>query len=1684
MKKFYLLMVCSFCWLFSLQAQEAESSFMKDTDSYNFYDIQKKAEKFFKEDAKEKKKAARQAGAVMSQERTYVDDEYVKFKRWEWYWRDRILPDGSFPNLNQQFDTYQQLQKRTAGARTTALTPSWKNINFTQNTGGYNGMGRVVSIGFHPTDPNTYYAGGARGGIWKTTDGGQSYTPLGENLAFLAVGNILVDPVNPNTIYISIGDRTFWNQTVGLGVYKSTDGGQSWNQTGLRFTPTDNIYFYRMEMSPVNPSVILLSTNKGLLRTGDGGATWQSVSEGIHQDIRFQPETNTVYVGKTQPATTYTQLFRSTDGGITWKQATNFKIKSNTIKMAFSKANPNYLAVLCDHEGLRDIYVSTDNGQTFALKSTIPVSTVVFYVSQLNTDIMYAADVEMYRSLDGGLTWKQITRYCCPTADVVEIHADFHILSASPLDPATFFAGNDGGVYTYHEPSNTWTERNNGLVISQFYDIAVAQTHPTILTGGTQDNGSFIRRASEQWQSTNGGDGMMQAIDYTNPDIMYTTYINGTLYRSMDGWRSDVYREISPLVNGARLRGEWVAPYLLDPNNPSVLIAGYNDVYRSINRGDSWTRISTNLAGGNVQNLAMTPVNSSIIYASRDNRLYRTTNLGTTWTSATVPSNGNRITKIAVDAGNADRVWVTVASYTDGMKVLRSDNGGVSWTNVTGSLPNVVANSVIFEAGSNGRIYVATDGGVFYRDNTTTDWVYYGKGMPNTSITDLEIQYATRTLRAGTYGRGIFEIGLPEVTGCGTPANLAVLSITDQRARISWSPVANASRYSIAIRPEGATDWTLLADSVGTNAYQLTGLTAATRYQVQVSSICLDGPAPSVFSFTTLLAPAPCSIAPNASMTAVANTTAALKWDVVSGAVKYSLSVRKTDDTSWTLISDSLATTTYVLSALAQNTDYVASLSATCASGLKTTALIPFKTLNANCVVPPKVVVAALTNTAVAIKWDNQPDALTYSVWIKTDATVLRQLVSGLTTTSYTISDLLPLTNYTVEVRVTCVNAEVKSTQVSAVTKATKTICGRPENMAAASVRATTATLVWTSSTAIGSYTIYVQGENDWELNDLYIDGKKGTYTLTGLKPDTKYLVKLEAVCLSGTRISSSIILRTLPVSNACEAPQILELDLITDKSATLTWLKQPRDDNYYIWLLPEGGSWTLATSNYKANSYTFTNLIPGKKYTADLYVNCTSGGNRVTRTTFTTLSTPPTPTCAGPVGLTATNLTETAVTVQWTPSAGATYQAYYTKTSARNWIKLAENTTQASVELSALDANTAYMVRVWTQCTDGSYKYSTVNFTTKALCRAPENLTAQQVTGSTALLKWTGSPGAVGFYIWVLKEGGTWVLVERNLPATTNTYTLTNLLPNTNYTVDIGSYCGTELNQSSRVRFKTTNELVGCLAPRNATATNLTTTAATLNWGGSPSSTIFYIWVLREGGEWQLAVDQLGAATTSYTLTNLVSNTNYTADIWTYCAAGNEYKSSRVTFKTASGLSAPDNVSITDLTPTTASLNWNTVATASSYSVWYRESDQETAAWKVAANELLTPAYTLVGLEPGHTYTVQVRSQLAGAYEQASVSVSTLTASSEALAAQGSAATDAFALFPMPVSTEVKIQLAATRSGTLPVILYNLAGQELHSWTKNFSLGQSTLVLPSELASGMYLLKVGTQFKKMEIKR
>lgn len=782
---------------------------------------------------------------------------YKQYKRWEYKIQDRLDDQGRIINYNSLL---WEASKQLRGAEMApGCNADWSILgptdDYVNGPSGYNpGLGRVNVVAFHPSDPDIIFVGTPSGGLWKTTNEGSSWFPLTDKLPSIGVSGIVIHPTDPNIIYILTGDGD-GGDTFSIGVLKSTNGGITWNDTGLSWGVSSMVRGYKLVRDPSDPDVLLAATTAGLYRTTDAGANWTQEQSGTFVDIEYKPnDPATIY------ASTGSQFYRSTDSGANWTLiSTGLPTGESRVALAVSPDDPEYVYYLAgptmDTSVFRGLYRSTNGGTSFDLRINTPnildgtlngdgfrdqsTYDLAMAVAPGNAERVITGGINVWGSNDGGATVSIIAHWNTNTQtsnNLQYTHADIHELVYNPLD-GSLWCGSDGGVFRSLDNGVTWDDRSsvgasNGLAIMQFYRIADLPSNANFLIGGTQDNGSDIWSGGNDVTHIDGADGMDCMIDFNTPSILYHSRQNGGLRKSLDG--GNTHSSIRP----GQSNGSWVTPYAMDPADPTIIYAAYVDtVYRSTNGGSTWSGSIPSLGAGAYRSLHVAPANASVVYAATASRMFVSTNSASTWTEITagLPVGSANITMIATDVTNSNDVWVTFSGFSNGNKVFYSSNGGSTWQNWSGSLPNAPANCIVYddtEAGGDNAVYVGMDVGVFYRDATMTDWLPFFDGLPNMPVFDLEVHVPAGKLRAGTYGRGLWETALfvpdntpPDVT---CPADISVSSEPGLCSAHVWytasatddcteDPEISFSIASGSVFPVGTTEVTVTATDVSGN---------------------------------------------------------------------------------------------------------------------------------------------------------------------------------------------------------------------------------------------------------------------------------------------------------------------------------------------------------------------------------------------------------------------------------------------------------------------------------------------------------------------------------------------------------------------------------------------------------------------------------------------------------------------------------------------------------------------------------------------------------------------------------------------------------------------------------------------------------------------------------------------------
>lgn len=632
-------------------------------------------------------------------------------------------------------------------------------------SGDDDASGRVVSIAPHPTDPDIVYIASASGGVWKTVDGGVSWQPMSDELASLNHGAITLHPNDPDTVYVGTGEYT--TGSLGDGLFRSTDGAVNWER--LADTSEVGEQCSKIVVDPLNPLRIHVTGDAGYARSTDGGYSWSWQLAGAASDLVVNPnDPNIVYVGMHGDG-----IYRSTNGGDSFSKLTSGLPTSDVrrIILAISPSNPSvlYAAFINSNAGLRGMYRTGNGGNSWTRKSNTPNFPypqgwydACVAVDPNDENIVYAggvfptyAEAGVIKTTNGGDSWTDIT--ISPIAG--QLHPDMHAIAFGP--DGTLWIGNDGGVWKSVNAGQSWINTNPTLTVTQNYQIALHPTDQNQIIGGTQDNGTVGRELDVlEWPQVLSGDGGFAAYDHATPARQYVTYVYLSVYRLYGGDWANIS---GPWSNDPR---NFIAPLVMDPQDPDTLLGGTNRVWRTQNASGaaSWTAISgTSVSdGGTLNAIAIAATASNTIYTgSSTGAVYVTTN-ASSWYNRSSGLPSGEVSDICIDPNDPGVAYVSYYNRY-GARVLRTASYGNSWNDVTGTLPGGVDASALAVdwTWDPPYLYVGSGAGVYESSDHGANWTKDGSDLPNVNIGDLKIDEVRRTITAGTYGRGAWRKLLP-----------------------------------------------------------------------------------------------------------------------------------------------------------------------------------------------------------------------------------------------------------------------------------------------------------------------------------------------------------------------------------------------------------------------------------------------------------------------------------------------------------------------------------------------------------------------------------------------------------------------------------------------------------------------------------------------------------------------------------------------------------------------------------------------------------------------------------------------------------------------------------------------------------------------------------------------------------
>ncbi len=684
--------------------------------------------------------------------------------------------------------------------------------------------GRIADIAIHPDDYSVWYVAVGSGGVWKTENAGVTWQPIFDGQSSYSIGCLTIDPNNPHVIWVGTGENVGGRHVgYGDGIYRSRDDGANWENLGLK----NSHHISKIIVHPENSDIIWVAAqgplwskggDRGLYKSTDGGRHWKKTlgdDEWVGvTDIVIDPrDPDWLYAATWQRHRNVAAymgggpgsgLHRSSDGGETWEKLTKGLPKSNMgkIGLAISPQRPDvlYAAIELDRRS-GGVYRSTNRGATWEKRSeavaggTGPHYYQELYASPHQFDRIYLADVRMQVSDDGGKTFRRMKGE--------HKHVDNHTLAFRADDPDYLLVGTDGGIYESFDLAENWRFVSN-LPVTQFYKVALDDAEPFYnIYGGTQDNNTQggpsrtdtrhgIRNAD--WFITLFGDGHQPATEPGNPDIIYSEWQQGNLVRVDRTTGEIVYIKPQPEIDEDYERFNWDAPILVSPHSPTRLYFASQRVWRSDNRGDSWTAISGDLTRdqeritlpimgkirswdspwdvlamsnyNTITSLAESPLQEGLIYAGTDDGLIQVTaDGGQSWRKIEVGSlpgvpKTAFVNDIKADLYDANTVYVVLDNHKFGdlsPYLLKSTDRGQSWQSIRGNIPDrTLVWRVVQDHEKPGLLFAATEFGIYFTIDGGSKWIKLTGGVPTISFRDLAIQRRENDLVGASFGRGFY----------------------------------------------------------------------------------------------------------------------------------------------------------------------------------------------------------------------------------------------------------------------------------------------------------------------------------------------------------------------------------------------------------------------------------------------------------------------------------------------------------------------------------------------------------------------------------------------------------------------------------------------------------------------------------------------------------------------------------------------------------------------------------------------------------------------------------------------------------------------------------------------------------------------------------------------------------------
>ncbi len=670
---------------------------------------------------------------------------------------------------------YRVKERLTPAFRAAAQLPVWRELGPTSiprgqtyGTGGNNrppASGRCVGIVIDPTDRRRLVLCSAGGGLWGSHDAGATWRPLTDFQPTLAMGAIAAAPSSPNIVYAGTGEGDTFS-TLGVSLLRSSDGGLTW--THVPAAPITGTGIYDIAVDPADPMHLWIAAVSGLFESRNGGATVQQVRSDLTWDVSIHPTAPAeIFIGCERG------LLRSVNSGATWAQVALPGLAAATfdrIEVRHAPSNPAVVYVAAAADGIARLWRRATNGGNFSAE-TPPTRMDVsqawydwcFAVSPVDPNSVYWGAIELYRGVRSATGWRWSNISSRSSGD--SIHPDQHHLAFDPSDPQTLYVCNDGGLFRSPDGGTSWTALNLGLGISEFEFLAQLESEDAWVIGGTQDNGTLSNVTSARWDQIALGDGGDCGVTGGADPLCFHSYF-------------DMWIERAPALGANAFRWSDVSPPFPDTYQAlfyppldargQILTKAGQSVYVSPDAGNSWQEVllpTSNAARPDLASAITIVGTNTIFVGTARGQLYRITRGGGAngWTNAQVETltspRAAYLSDIVVPGTPTRTIWVSCSAF-GGAHIFRSTNGGRTWTDRSGNLPDIPVNAIVVDPNEGQRVFAGTDNGVYRTTNAGTRWVDFSNGLPNAVVGDLILHERRRILRAGTRNRGAWEVNI------------------------------------------------------------------------------------------------------------------------------------------------------------------------------------------------------------------------------------------------------------------------------------------------------------------------------------------------------------------------------------------------------------------------------------------------------------------------------------------------------------------------------------------------------------------------------------------------------------------------------------------------------------------------------------------------------------------------------------------------------------------------------------------------------------------------------------------------------------------------------------------------------------------------------------------------------------